>query len=114
MKTIEQLAEEKILVLDGAMGTMIQQLGLTEEDFHPEGMEVHEILLKGNNKLLSISRPELIRRIHEQYVEAGADIIETNTFSATSIAQAEHKCEHLVREMNLRSANLAREACDAF
>ena len=114
MKTIEQLADERILVLDGAMGTMIQRLGLTEEDFHPKGMEEHPILLKGNNELLSISRPEAIKRIHEQYLEAGADILETNTFSATSIAQAEHQCEPLVREMNLRSAQLAREACDAF
>jgi 5-methyltetrahydrofolate--homocysteine methyltransferase len=114
MKTIEQLAQERILVLDGAMGTMIQRLGLTEEDFHPKGMEDHKILLKGNNELLSLSRPEAIRRIHEQYLEAGADIVETNTFSATSIAQAEHECSHLVREMNLASARLAREACDEF
>jgi 5-methyltetrahydrofolate--homocysteine methyltransferase len=112
--TIEQLADKKILVLDGAMGTMIQRLGLTEEEFHPKGMEDHKILLKGNNELLSLSRPEAIKRIHEQYLEAGADIVETNTFSATSIAQAEHECGHLVREMNLASARLAREACDAF
>ena len=114
MKTIEQLAQDRILVLDGAMGTMIQRLGLTEEDFHPKGMEDHKILLKGNNELLSLSRPEAIKKIHEQYLEAGADIVETNTFSATSIAQAEHECGHLVREMNLASARLAREACDAF
>ena len=114
MKTIEQLAQERILVLDGAMGTMIQRLGLTEEDFHPKGMEDHKILLKGNNELLSLSRPEAIKKIHEQYLEAGADIVETNTFSATNIAQAEHECGHLVREMNLASARLAREACDAF
>ncbi len=114
MTQIEKLASQRILVLDGAMGTMIQRLGLTEEDFHPQGMEVHEILLKGNNELLSLSRPEAIKLIHEQYLEAGADIIETNTFSATSIAQAEHKCEPLVRELNLASARLAREACDAF
>ena len=114
MKTIEQLAQERILVLDGAMGTMIQRLGLTEEDFHPKGMEDHKILLKGNNELLSLSRPEAIKRIHEQYLEAGADIVETNTFSATRIAQAEHECGHLVREMNLASARLAREACDDF
>ncbi len=114
MKTIEQLAQDRILVLDGAMGTMIQRLGLTEEDFHPKGMEDHKILLKGNNELLSLSRPEAIKRIFEQYLEAGADIVETNTFSATSIAQAEHECSHLVREMNLASARLAREACDAF
>lgn len=114
MNTLEKLAGERILVLDGAMGTMIQRLGLTEEDFHPKGMEQHDILLKGDNELLSLSRPEAIKLIHEQYLEAGADIVETNTFSATSIAQGEHKCEHLVREMNLRSAELAREACDAF
>ncbi|MFZ1687601.1 MAG: homocysteine S-methyltransferase family protein [Flavobacteriales bacterium] len=114
MNTLEKLAGERILVLDGAMGTMIQRLGLTEEDFHPKGMEQHDILLKGDNELLSLSRPEAIKLIHEQYLEAGADIVETNTFSATSIAQGEHKCEHLVREMNLRSAALAREACDAF
>jgi 5-methyltetrahydrofolate--homocysteine methyltransferase len=125
MKTIEQLAQDptsallaaadkRILVLDGAMGTMIQRLGLTEEDFHPKGMEDHKILLKGNNELLSLSRPEAIAQIHREYLEAGADIVETNTFSATSIAQAEHECGHLVREMNLASARLAREACDAF
>ena len=114
MKTIEQLANERILILDGAMGTMIQRLGLQEEDFRTPGLKDHPILLKGNNELLSLSRPEAIKLIHEQYLEAGADILETNTFSATTIAQGEHKCEHLVREMNLESARLAREACDAF
>ena len=114
MTELERIAAQRILVLDGAMGTMIQRLGLKEEDFHPKGMEDHKILLKGNNELLSLSRPEAIKRIHEQYLEAGADIVETNTFSATSIAQAEHECGHLVREMNLASARLAREACDAF
>jgi 5-methyltetrahydrofolate--homocysteine methyltransferase len=114
MTDIERIAQQRILILDGAMGTMIQRLGLTEEDFHPKDMEDHPILLKGNNELLSLSRPEAIKRIHEQYLEAGADIVETNTFSATSIAQAEHQCEHLVRDLNLASARLAREACDAF
>ncbi len=114
MTDLERIAQERILVLDGAMGTMIQRLGLQEEDFHPKGMEDHKILLKGNNELLSLSRPVAIKRIHEQYLEAGADLVETNTFSATSIAQAEHECSHLVREMNLASARLAREACDAF
>jgi 5-methyltetrahydrofolate--homocysteine methyltransferase len=114
MTQIEKLASQRILVLDGAMGTMIQRLGLTEADFHPKGMEQHDILLMGNNELLSLSRPEAIRRIHEQYLEAGADIVETNTFSATTIAQAEHKCEHLVRDLNLASARLAREACDRY
>ncbi len=114
MKTLEQIAQDRILVLDGAMGTMIQKLGLTEEDFHPKGMEEHPILLKGNNELLSLSRPEAIRTIHEQYLAAGADIVETNTFSATTIAQAEHQCEHLVREINVRSAQLAKEACAKY
>ncbi len=114
MKTIDQIAQERILVLDGAMGTMIQRLKLKEEDFHPPGTEQHEVLLQGNNDLLSLSRPEAIALIHEQYLEAGADIIETNTFSGTSIAQAEHKCEHLVRDINLRSAQLAKAACEKF
>ncbi|TXI78454.1 MAG: 5-methyltetrahydrofolate--homocysteine methyltransferase [Flavobacteriales bacterium] len=114
MTTLERLAQERILVLDGAMGTMIQRLGLTEEDFHPPGMEDHKILLKGNNELLSLSRPDAIRKIHEQYLEAGADIIETNTFSATSIAQAEHECSHLARELNLASVRLAKEACAKY
>ena len=114
MKTLEQLAQERILILDGAMGTMIQRLGLTEGDFHPKGMEDHPILLQGNNELLSLSQPDAIRLIHEQYLEAGADIVETNTFSATTIAQAEHQCEHLVREMNIRSAQLAKEACAKY
>jgi 5-methyltetrahydrofolate--homocysteine methyltransferase len=114
MTALERIAQQRILVLDGAMGTMIQKLGLTEADFHPKGMEDHKVLLKGNNELLSLSRPEAIRTIHEQYLEAGADIVETNTFSATSIAQAEHECSHLAREMNLASARLAREACDKY
>ena len=114
MKTIEQIAHERIIILDGAMGTMIQRLGLEEEDFHPAGMEEHPISLKGNNELLTLSRPEAIKRIYEQYLEAGADIIETNTFSATRIAQAEHKCEHLVRDMNLNAARMAKEVCEAF
>ncbi|HRN38056.1 MAG TPA: homocysteine S-methyltransferase family protein, partial [Flavobacteriales bacterium] len=88
MTDLERIAQQRILILDGAMGTMIQRLKLQEEDFHPKGMEHHPVLLQGNNDLLSLSRPEAITRIHEQYLEAGADIIETNTFSGTSIAQA--------------------------
>jgi len=114
MSTLERIAQERILILDGAMGTMIQRLGLTEKDFHPPGMEDHEILLQGNNELLSLSKPDAIQQIHEEYLEAGADIVETNTFSATSIAQAEHKCEHLVREINVQSAKLAKEACAKY
>jgi len=114
MTDLERIAQQRILILDGAMGTMIQRLDLTEEDFHPPGMEQHPILLKGNNELLSLSRPEAIKRIHEEYLEAGADIVETNTFSATSIAQAEHECSHLVRELNIASVRLAKEACEAY
>ena len=114
MTSLERIASQRILVLDGAMGTMIQKLGLTEEDFHPKGMEDHKILLKGNNELLSLSRPDAIRTIHEQYLAAGADIVETNTFSATSIAQAEHECSHLAREINLESVRLAKEACAKY
>ena len=114
MKTLDQFTDERILILDGAMGTMIQRLGLQEEDFHTPELKDHAIPLKGNNELLSLSRPEAIRRIHEQYLEAGADIIETNTFSAPRIPQGAHQCEHLVREMNLASSRLAREAADAF
>ena len=108
MTDLERIAAQRILVLDGAMGTMIQKLGLTEEDFHPKGMEDHKILLKGNNELLSLSRPEAIRTIHEQYLEAVADIVETNTFSAASIAQAEQACSHLAPEMNLASLRVAK------
>ena len=114
MPTLEQLARQRILILDGAMGTMIQRLKLREADFHPKGMEQHPVLLQGNNDLLSLSRPEAITRIHEQYLEAGADIIETNTFSGTRIAQADHHCEHLVYDINLRSAQLAKAACAKF
>ena len=112
MKTIEQLAQERILILDGAMGTMIQRLGLSEEDFHPAGMEQHDILLKGNNELLSLSRPEAIRTIHEQYLEAGADIVETNTFSATTIAQATNKPTPLIQRKRPPTRTLGREETD--
>jgi len=116
MTDLERIAAQRILVLDGAMGTMIQKLGLTEADFHPKDIRrtADSALLKGNNELLSLSRPEAIRKIHEQYLEAGADIVETNTFSATSIAQAEHECGHLAREINLASVRLAKEACAKY
>ena len=114
MKKIDDIANKRILVLDGAMGTMIQRLGLQETDFRTPALKDHPVLLKGNNELLSLSKPDAIRRIHEQYLDAGADIIETNTFSATTIAQTEHECQPLAREMNLASARLAREVADAF
>ncbi|MDW8332527.1 MAG: homocysteine S-methyltransferase family protein, partial [Cyclobacteriaceae bacterium] len=90
---LEQLLKQRILVLDGAMGTMIQRYQLSEKDFRGDRFVNHSVLLKGNNDLLSITRPDIISSIHEQYLEAGADIIETNTFSSTRIAQADYQLE---------------------
>lgn len=103
---------ERILILDGAMGTMIQRYKLAEEDFRGERFAAHGKDLKGNNEILSILRPEIIREIHEQYLAAGADVIETNTFGATSIAQGDYELPELAYEMNLVSAKLACEARD--
>ena len=106
--------EKRILVLDGAMGTMIQQYKLSEEDFRGKLLKNHSHDLRGNNDLLSITKPEIIREIHEQYFEAGADIVETNTFSSTTIAQADYKLEHLAYELNFQSAKIAKEVADKF
>ena len=105
---------ERILVLDGAMGTMIQAHELTEEDFRAERFRDHPRELKGNNDLLSLSRPELIGDIHRAFLEAGADIIETNTFSSTSISQADYGLGGLAGELNITAAALARETVDDF
>ena len=118
MTTTEQrlrdLLTRRILILDGAMGTMIQRYKLTEEDYRGARFAQFGHDLKGNNELLSITRPQVIREIHEQYLAAGADLIETNTFGATAVAQADYKLADLAYEMNLASARLAREACDRF
>lgn len=111
---IREILQHKILVLDGAMGTMIQKHNLSEEDFRGERFKDHPHDLKGNNDLLSITRPDLIRRIHEAYLEAGADIIETNTFSSTSVAMADYHLEDLVYELNYESAKIAKEAAIAY
>jgi 5-methyltetrahydrofolate--homocysteine methyltransferase len=103
---------QRIVILDGAMGTMIQRHRLTEADFRGERFASHPKDLKGNNELLQFTRPGLIREIHEQYLVAGADIVETNTFGATSIAQEDYGLAHVAREMNVAAARLAREACD--
>ncbi len=103
---------ERILILDGAMGTMIQRYKLAEEDFRGKRFAAHGKDLKGNNEILSILKPEIIRQIHEQYLAAGADVIETNTFGATSIAQGDYELPELAYEMNLVSAKLACEARD--
>ena len=113
---LPELLQKRILVLDGAMGTMIQQYKLSEADFRgnlPELLD-HPIDLKGNNEILSITKPEVILEIHQQYLAAGADIIETNTFGATSIAQEDYHLAHLAKRMNLESAKLARQACDSY
>ncbi|MCU0367668.1 MAG: homocysteine S-methyltransferase family protein [Cyclobacteriaceae bacterium] len=106
---IEEILRERILVLDGAMGTMIQRHTLEEADFRGERFKNHSSPLKGNNDLLSITRPDIIKDIHRQYLLAGADIIETNTFSGTSIAQADYHLEEVVYELNFQSAKIAKE-----
>jgi 5-methyltetrahydrofolate--homocysteine methyltransferase len=116
-KTIENILAERILVLDGAMGTMIQRYGLTEVDFRGEVFKNHPCDLKGNNDLLSITCPDIIKAIHKEYLDAGADIIETNTFSGTSIAQADYQLEHSVYQLNYQSAKIAKEvalSCTTF
>jgi 5-methyltetrahydrofolate--homocysteine methyltransferase len=109
---IHDILKERILILDGAMGTMIQRHKLEEEDFRDESLKNHPHPLKGNNDLLSITRPEIIKGIHRQYFEAGADMVETNTFSGTTIAQADYHLEHLVDDINFQSAKIAREVAD--
>lgn len=106
---IETLLTERILVLDGAMGTMIQKESLEEADFRGERFKDHPCSLKGNNDLLSLTRPDLIKKIHRAYFEAGADIIETNTFSSTRVGMADYQMEFLAYELNLVSAQIAVE-----
>ncbi|RMG77851.1 MAG: 5-methyltetrahydrofolate--homocysteine methyltransferase [Bacteroidetes bacterium] len=110
MPVIENLLEERILILDGAMGTMIQRHQLQENDYRKNHFDSHHKPLKGNNDLLCITRPEIIKEIHEAYLEAGADIIETNTFSGTSIAQADYDLQHAVKDINYYGAKIAKEA----
>ncbi len=109
---ITNILNERILVLDGAMGTMIQRYKLEEEDFRNESLKNHPLPLKGNNDLLSITRPDIISAIHRAYFEAGADIVETNTFSSTTIAQADYGLEHLVTELNVQSAKIAKQEAE--
>ena len=113
-QSIERILTERILVLDGAMGTMIQAEGLGESDFRGERLKDHHKEVRGNNELINLARPDILRKIHDAFLEAGADILETNTFSATQIAQAEYGLEHLARELNVEGARIAREAADAW
>ena len=109
---LRDILKQRILILDGAMGTMIQQEKLVEEDFRGDVFKNHECELKGNNDLLSITRPDVIKNIHKSYFEAGSDLVETNTFSATSIAMADYHMQDIVHDLNVTSAKLAREAAD--
>ena len=114
MKTLKDLLSERILVLDGAMGTMLQAYKFEEVDFRGKRFANHTIPLAGNNDLLSITQPKAIYEIHSKYLEAGADIIETNTFSGTSIAMADYALEDFVTELNVASAKIARQAADDY
>ena len=111
---LPDILRQRLVILDGAMGTMIQRFKLTEAQYRGERFADFHRDVKGNNELLSLTRPDVIRDIHEKYLAAGADLIETNTFGATSIAQADYDMAHLAREMNVESAKLARAACDKY
>jgi 5-methyltetrahydrofolate--homocysteine methyltransferase len=111
---LPEILTRRIVVLDGAMGTMIQRYKLGEADYRGERFKDHAKDLKGNNELLQFTRPDVISEIHEQYLAAGADILETNTFGATSVAQEDYGLAPLAREMNLAAARLARAACDEY
>ena len=112
--TIKNILKDRILVLDGAMGTMVQRYGLGESDFRGTLLAGHAKQLKGNNDILVLTRPDVIREIHTRYLAAGADIIETSTFNANRISQAEYGCEHLCGEINRKAAAMARELADSF
>ena len=114
MKDIRKELENRILILDGAMGTMIQRHPLEESDFRKGWFEDHDSPLKGNNDLLSLTRPDIIKDIHKEYFEAGADLVETNTFSGTWIAQADYGLEKAVYDINYHSAKIAKEVADEF
>lgn len=114
MSNIYKALQERILVLDGAMGTMLQAYKFTESDFRGERFKDYPTSLQGNNDLLSITQPHAIKAVHAKYFEAGADIVETNTFSGTTIAMADYQMENLVYELNFQSAKIAREVADEF
>lgn len=114
MATLKQIINERVLVLDGAMGTMIQKYNLSEQDFRSERFAKIPGQLKGNNDLLCLTRPEVIKDIHRKYLEAGADIIETNTFNAQRVSMADYHIEDMCREINLEAARLARALADEY
>lgn len=114
MNILSEILKQRILVLDGGMGTMIQRYKLQEDDFRGDYFKDAEKPLKGNNDLLSITRPDVIAEVHEAYLEAGADIIETNTFSGTAVAQVDYNLEYAVYDINFKSAELAKKACEKY
>lgn len=111
---IESELEKRILILDGAMGTMLQRYNFSEEDFRGKRFADYHLFLKGNNDLLSLTQPQAIAEVHRAYLEAGADILETNTFSGTTIAMADYDMQDLVYELNYESAKIAKEVADEF
>ena len=113
-QALPDILRHRIVILDGAMGTMIQRFKLNEAQYRGERFADFGRDVKGNNELLSLTRPDVIQDIHEGYLAAGADLVETNTFGATTVAQADYEMAHLAAEMNLQSARLARAACDKF
>src|SRR6476661_8383201 len=111
---IRQALEQRILIIDGAMGTMIQRYKLQEADYRGERFKDWHLDVKGNNDLLSITQPQIIKAIHREYLLAGADILETNTFSGTSVAMADYEMEEFVYELNYESAKIAKESVEEF
>ncbi|MGB1000011.1 MAG: homocysteine S-methyltransferase family protein [Flavobacteriales bacterium] len=114
MKSLQEALAQHILILDGAMGTMIQRSKLEESDFRGTRFTNHHLDVKGNNDLLNISKPELIADIHRAYLDAGADIIETNTFSSTTISMSDYDLEDIAKELNVEGAKIARQVCDEY
>ena len=114
MATLNEEVHQRILILDGAMGTMIQQYNLSEADFRGERFVDIPGQMKGNNDILCLTRPDVVKDIHRKYLQAGADIIETNSFNATRISMADYRVEEYIAEINLAAARLAREVADEF
>ncbi len=114
MANIREILKDRVLVLDGAMGTMLQAYKFTEEDFRGEQFKDWKLSVKGNNDMLSITQPEAIKEVHRKYFAAGADIVETNTFSSTTIAMADYEMEDYVYQLNFESAKIAKEVADEF
>ena len=112
--SIQENAKERILVLDGAMGTMIQRYQLTEEQFRGSRFKDFHKDIKGNNDLLSITNPDIILAIHKEYLDVGTDIIETNTFNANAISMADYDMQSIVYEINLEAAKIAKKACSEY